>query len=223
MRGPSATEKPSSAKIAVISSLTWLTGCRLPWRCGRDGRVTSSHSSRRRASSAASASPAFLAASAELSSSFRAFNAGPATWRSSGVILPSSRIFRLTSPFLPTAATRIASSAASSPAPAICSRYFAFRSSIAVPRGKLSAPCYHIPRRTQDQGGKTARGCGFRRRPAPPLRGRGAPGRRPCHRPRAAGAGRERGQTAPLPRQTPPRRSALPRRAESFPTPARRR
>jgi hypothetical protein len=33
-----------SAKIAVISSVTWLTGWIVPWRRGRAGSVTSSHS-----------------------------------------------------------------------------------------------------------------------------------------------------------------------------------
>ena len=69
----------------------------------RAGRVTSSHSVRSRSSSAASARAAFLAASAELISSFSAFSFGPAICRSSGVIRPSSRICRLISPFLPTA------------------------------------------------------------------------------------------------------------------------
>ena len=99
----------------------------------RDGRVTSNHSLCKRSFSAASARAAFFAARALLISSFRAFNAGPATWRSSGVILPNSRIFRLTSPFLPTAARRVSSSAASSAAFEMASRYFWRKSSIDIP------------------------------------------------------------------------------------------
>jgi len=75
--GPSATAKPISAKIAVTSSVTWLTGWMVPARRGRAGSVTSSHSSRSLASSAASASAALRAANAELISSLSALSAGP--------------------------------------------------------------------------------------------------------------------------------------------------
>ena len=55
MSGPSATEKPMSAKIAVSSSITWLIGCTRPSSGGlsRTGSVTSTVSVLRRASSAA--------------------------------------------------------------------------------------------------------------------------------------------------------------------------
>ena len=44
--GPSATAKPISAKIAMTSSVTWLTGWTVPLRraAERPGSVTSSHS-----------------------------------------------------------------------------------------------------------------------------------------------------------------------------------
>ena len=138
--GPSATAKPISARIAVTSSVTWLTGWIVPCLRSRAGSVTSSHSDRSLSSKAASASASFFAERAALISSFRALSAGPAVLRSSGVILPSSRIFRLTSPFLPTARTRSSSSVASSAAPAIASRYFCLRSSIRTPL-ELSLPC----------------------------------------------------------------------------------
>ena len=63
-------------------------------------------------------------------SSFSALSFGPATWRSSALILPNSRICRETSPFLPTAATRRSSSAVSSAAEAMAFRYFSRRSSM---------------------------------------------------------------------------------------------
>ena len=157
--GPSATAKPMSAKIAVSSSITCDTGWMVPRGRGRPGSVTSSHSARSRSSSAASASAARLARRAASSSSFRPLSAGPAVWRSSGDISPSSRIFRLTSPFLPSAARRRSSSAASSAAAAMPDRYFAFRSvraSMSGLRGN-AGPCYKA-------GGANAR----ERRRAPP-------------------------------------------------------
>ena len=55
MSGPSATAKPMSAKIAVISSITWLIGWMRPVATGasRTGKVTSSVSEARRAASPA--------------------------------------------------------------------------------------------------------------------------------------------------------------------------
>ena len=41
MSGPSATENPISEKIEDISSITWETGCILPWLNGLTGKVTS--------------------------------------------------------------------------------------------------------------------------------------------------------------------------------------
>ena len=51
MSGPSATEKPMSAKIAVISSMTWLIGWMRPRVSGPSwtGSVTSMRSAARRA------------------------------------------------------------------------------------------------------------------------------------------------------------------------------
>ncbi len=114
--GPSATAYPISAKIAVTSSVTWLTGWIVPCGRCRGGSVTSSHSVFNRSSSAASSSAARRADSAELISPFSALSRGPASCRSSGVIRPSSRMARDTSPFLPTARTRTSSSVASSAA-----------------------------------------------------------------------------------------------------------
>ena len=86
--GPSATLKPRSAKIAAISSITWLTGWIVPSASGRGGRVTSAHSRATRASSAASASRARASASASVRSSFSAFSAGPAVCRCLGAHRP---------------------------------------------------------------------------------------------------------------------------------------
>ena len=140
--GPSATENPRSAKIATISSVTWLTGWIDPSATGRAASVTSAHSPATRAASAASPSRAFAAASAAPSSSFSAFSAGPAACRSSGLIAPSPRISSDTSPFLPSAATRTASSPASSPAAAISPRYRSLRPAIPsmIPRPRRISP-----------------------------------------------------------------------------------
>jgi hypothetical protein len=56
MSGPSAIEKPMSAKIAVISSTTWLIGWIRPRSAGegRTGRLTSTLSRARRSVMAAS-------------------------------------------------------------------------------------------------------------------------------------------------------------------------
>ena len=68
MSGPSATEKPISAKIAVSSSITWLIGWMRPRVSGASGTgsVTSMRSAASRASRAASASASFRAAIARL-------------------------------------------------------------------------------------------------------------------------------------------------------------
>ncbi len=112
--GPSATAKPISAKIAVTSSVTWLTGWMVPCGRGRPGRVTSSHSPLSRSSSAASSSASLRARRLASISSLRRFSSAPRVWRSSGVIRPSSFINPLISPFLPSAASRTSSSAAGS-------------------------------------------------------------------------------------------------------------
>ena len=88
---------------------------------------TSSHSFCSLSFNAASESADFFADNAELISSFKAFNAGPAIWRSSGDILPSSRIFKLTSPFLPTAAIRTFSKDVSSTASETAFKYLDFK------------------------------------------------------------------------------------------------
>jgi hypothetical protein len=101
--GPSATENPISAKIAVTSSQTWEMGWMVPAGLCRPGNVTSNHSDFKRSSKAASAMADLRALRAEFTSSFNALSAGPAICRSSGDILPNDRICRLISPFFPTA------------------------------------------------------------------------------------------------------------------------
>ncbi len=88
MSGPSATAKPISAKIAVISSMTWLIGWIRPRTSGasRTGRVTSTRSEASRASRAASASSALRAVTAPCTRSRRPLIRGPRSLRSSGVI-----------------------------------------------------------------------------------------------------------------------------------------
>ena len=105
-----------SAKMAVSSSITWLIGCTRPVSVGasRTGSVTSTVSVVSRASSAAAASASLAAAIAAVTRSFRPLIAGPCTLRSSGVIAPSVLSSADTEPLLPSAATRTASSAASS-------------------------------------------------------------------------------------------------------------
>ena len=75
-----------SAKIAAISSMTWLIGWMRPRSAGdwRTGSVTSSFSAARRASIAASFSSAWRAASASAMRSFSPLIAGPLACRSSG-------------------------------------------------------------------------------------------------------------------------------------------
>src|SRR5262249_27420188 len=122
--GPSATAKPMSAKIAVSSSVTWLIGCTRPDSAdaSRTGNVTSTVSVLSLASSAAAASLSFAAAMATVIRSFNPLIAGPWTFRSPGVIVPS--VFRSAEPepLLPSAATRTASSVASSFAEATLAR-----------------------------------------------------------------------------------------------------
>src|SRR5689334_2776708 len=124
MSGPSATARPMSAKIAVSSSITWLIGWMRPTSAGvsRSGSVTSRRSVLRRASSVAFLSASRRAVSASVTRSLRPLISGPLDLRSSGVIAPSVRSSAETEPLLPSAATRTASSAASSEAPAISLR-----------------------------------------------------------------------------------------------------
>src|SRR5215470_14907619 len=118
MSGPSATAKPMSAKIVVNSSITWLIGWMRPISAGgsRSGNVTSTVSVLSRWSSAADFSASRRAASASVTRSLRPLINGPWVLRSSGVIAPSVRRSADTEPLLPSAATRTASSAASSAA-----------------------------------------------------------------------------------------------------------
>ena len=140
--GPSATSKPISAKITASSSITWVIGCSEPCGSGRTGRVTSTVSEARAASSALASRSALRASRASLRRVLRPLSAGPITWRSSGLILPSSRIISETEPFLPRADTRTASSAASSAAPSIWLR----TSASSVSRLDVSVMVFSVPR-----------------------------------------------------------------------------
>src|SRR5262245_60460945 len=145
MSGPSATAKPMSAKIAVSSSVTWLIGCTRPISAGasRTGRVTSTASLLRRTSSVASASPALRAAIAAVTRSLRPLMSGPCCLRSSGVMAPSVFNSADTVPLLPSAATRIASSAGSSGAAAMAGRSSASSVAMSVMFSSLAAPTQH--------------------------------------------------------------------------------
>src|SRR4029453_19051590 len=116
MSGPSATAKPMSAKIAVSSSVTWLIGWTRPLSAGvsATGKVRAVISVLSLASSAAAPSLSFASAIAAVRRSFNPLMAGPWILRSSGVMLPSVLSSADTEPLLPNAATRTASSAASS-------------------------------------------------------------------------------------------------------------
>ena len=114
--GPSAIEKPMSEKIAVISSITWLIGWIRPSAVGTAaiGSVTSTRSASSRAVSAASARVAAFASISAVTSFFSPLIAAPAALRSSAGRAPSVESSAETEPFLPRAATRTASMAASS-------------------------------------------------------------------------------------------------------------
>ena len=124
MSGPSATANPMSAKIAVSSSSTWLSGWIRPCSAGasRSGSVTSTVSDFSRASRAADFRMSRRAESAWVTASLARLIAAPCVLRSSGDILPSVDSSAEIEPFLPSAATRTASRAASSPAAAISPR-----------------------------------------------------------------------------------------------------
>ena len=153
--------------------MTWLTGWIVPCGSGRGSRVMSVHSPATRASSAASARRALAPARAAAISSLRALSAGPAVWRSSGLMAPSSRIRSATSPFLPRAASRTSSSAGSSPAAAMAVRYFS-RMPVMSSTSRLSG----MPGRRLAQGTAIAS-----RRPAAPAP---VPRQRIAKRPRRA-------------------------------------
>ena len=118
-----------SAKMAVSSSITWLIGMDAAG-LGRARRARAASRRRvseaSRASSAASFSTARRAVSASPTLSLSALMAAPALLRSSGDILPSVASRAEIDPFLPSAATRTASSAASSLAAAIGRKGFGF-------------------------------------------------------------------------------------------------
>src|SRR2546423_3326964 len=116
MSGPSATAKPMSAKMAVSSSLTCVNGWTRPTSAGgsRTGRGTSTVSVLSRASSACALRTSLRAAIAALTSSLRPLISGPFRFRSSALMLPSIFSTSEIAPFLPSAATRTLSSAASS-------------------------------------------------------------------------------------------------------------
>src|SRR3982075_207531 len=124
MSGPSAIENPISAKMTLTSSNTWLSGWIRPCSAGvsRSGSVTSTVSEDSRASSAADFKMSRRAVSACVTLSLARLIAAPCVLRSSGEILPSVDSSAEIEPFLPSEATRTASSAASSFAAAIWSR-----------------------------------------------------------------------------------------------------
>ncbi len=93
------------------SSITWLTGWMLPCGTASAGSVMSTRSAARRASSAAPSSAALRAAIASVTASRRSWISGPWLWRSSGVIAPSVLSRPVTTPLLPSAPTRRASTA----------------------------------------------------------------------------------------------------------------
>src|SRR5271163_2700791 len=134
MSGPSAIAKPISAKITVTSSNTWLIGWMRPatMPAGRTGRVTSSASAFSRFSNAAARSRARREARASVTSSLSAFIAAPALLRSSSDILPNVASTAEIEPFLPSAATRAASSVLSSEAAAMAARVSDLRAARSV-------------------------------------------------------------------------------------------
>ena len=210
MSGPSATEKPRSAKIAVISSITWLIGWMRPRTSGasRRGSVTSMRSAESRASRAASVSASRLARIAPCTRSRRPLMRGPRSRRSSGVIAPSVLRSSETLPFLPRAATRRASRLASSPARSICPRRSRSRASRSITAVLTDRP-------------RAASGAAFARRRATRKRriGAGTPGEVRTRKTRRRGARR----AAPCQRVVPPLGGAV-RRPSAGPTsPSRRR
>ena len=134
--GPSAMEKPMSEKIAVISSITWLTGWMRPCAVGAggSGRVISTRSAARRASSALACSAPLRCSIRSAISFFSPLMAGPALLRSSDGMLPRLASSAETEPFFPSAATRTASMAASSAAPSMAAVSSARRVAISVSR-----------------------------------------------------------------------------------------
>ncbi len=99
--GPSTTVQPMAPKIAAISSMVREIGWIRPLSLGRGGRVGSIRSDSRRASSAASSSAIFRLSIADVSASFRRFNAAPRSFRCSGGVLPRSRSMPVRVPLTP--------------------------------------------------------------------------------------------------------------------------
>src|SRR5580704_974950 len=93
----------------------------------RTGRVTSTVSVLRRWSRAADLSASRRVPMASVTRSLSPLNKGPCDLRSSGVIRPSVASSAETDPFLPSVATRTASSAGSSPAAAMSARIWSSR------------------------------------------------------------------------------------------------
>ncbi len=126
MSGPSATAKPMSAKIAVSSSITWLIGWMRPASAGRLAhrqRDVDGLGGEARVERGVLERVACAPSSAAVTRSLRPLMqrallpcARPAS------CAPSVRSSAETEPFLPSAATRTASSAASSVAAAMAAR-----------------------------------------------------------------------------------------------------
>src|SRR5579872_664466 len=123
----------------------------------RTGSVTSIVSDARRASRLAAFSTSRRALSASVTRSLARLIAAPCVLRSSGGILPSVASSAEIEPFLPRAATRTASSAASSPAAAISARIWLCRLSrldITAPRSPTSPWRGEVDPRSGSGGGE---------------------------------------------------------------------
>src|SRR5438270_7322997 len=108
--GPSATEKPRSAKISASSSITWLTGWTVPLRLAGAGRERSIGSVASLRSSSAASSAVFRDAMASLMASRSAWTFGASAARVAASIAPSDFRSAVTEPDLPRSATRTESS-----------------------------------------------------------------------------------------------------------------
>ena len=117
--GPVATANPRSAKISASSSITWLTGWTVPTGGMSAGSVMSSVSVASRASSSARSSAALRAAMASVAAIRSPLIRGPSCCRCSGAMPPSVFSIAVIAPFLPSSATRAASSESRSAAAVI--------------------------------------------------------------------------------------------------------
>ncbi len=151
----------------------------------RTGSVTSMVSEASRASSAADFSTSRRTDNAWVTLSLARLMAAPCVLRSSGDILPSVASSAEIEPFLPSAATRTASSAASSPAAAICSR---MDFSSVARSDTVSSPLPWVAARGGSQSASRSR----------PYAGRKPPGItcKEIHSPRAAGRERQAASAA---------------------------